>query len=190
LGAIEDERAAIAQLRSGEIAGLAVLVDAYQLQAIRTAYLIVRDRQLAEDITQSAFVRAFERIGQFDPEARFGPWFLRSVANDAIKAVERGRRTQPLVGGADASAPANTLEDPAPGPQALLEAAEDAEAVWALLGRLPARQRAVTVLRYYAGLGDAEIADLIGAPAPTVRWRLFAARAKLRSWLDAGAGSR
>jgi len=84
---------------------------------------------------------------------------------------------------------AETLEDPAPGPQALLEAAEDADRVWGLLGRLPPRQRAVTVLRYYAGLSDSEIADLVDTPAATVRWRLFAARAKLRSWLGAGADS-
>jgi len=62
LGAIDDEQAAIAQLRAGEIAGLAALLQAYQLPAIRTAYMIVRDRSLAEDITQSAFIRAYERI--------------------------------------------------------------------------------------------------------------------------------
>ena len=87
------ERAAIASLRAGDIGGLAALVERYQVQAVRTAYLIVRDRALAEDITQSAFIRAYERIGQFNLEAPFGPWFLRSVANDAIKAVERARRT-------------------------------------------------------------------------------------------------
>src|SRR3977135_805581 len=87
------ERVSIARLKAGDIGGLAALVEAYQLPAIRTAYLILRDRSLAEDITQAAFIRAYERIGQFDAAAAFGPWFLRSVANDAIKAVERGRRS-------------------------------------------------------------------------------------------------
>jgi RNA polymerase sigma-70 factor, ECF subfamily len=182
------ERAAIARLKDGDIGGLAALVETYQLEAIRTAYLIVRDRQLAEDLTQAAFVRAYERIAQFDSEARFGPWFLRSVANDAIKAAERARRTLPLDRDADDQAgAAYAVEDPAPGPAALLEAAEDAAAVWALLGRLPARQRAVTVLRYYDGLTDAEIADLLDTPTATVRWRLFAARTKLRAWLGTPA---
>ena len=53
------ERASIARLKAGDIGGLAALVDAYQVQAVRTAYLIVLDRSVAEDITQSAFVRAF-----------------------------------------------------------------------------------------------------------------------------------
>ena len=183
-----DERAAIARMRSGDIAGLAALVETYQLKATRTAYLIVRDQALAEDITQSAFIRAYERIAQFDAAASFGPWFLRSVANDAIKAVERARRSVPFDDDVDErSSPADTLIDPAQGPSALFEAAEDAEALWALLGRLPARQRAVTVLRYFDGLSDAEIADYLDTPAATVRWRLFAARSKLRIWLGARA---
>ena len=181
------ERASIARLKGGDIGGLASLVATYQVQATRTAYLIVRDRQLAEDLTQSAFIRAYERIAQFDSEARFGPWFLRSVANDAIKAVERAQRTLPLDRDADETSPTNTLADDAPGPLAMLEAAEDAAAIWALLGRLPARQRAVTVLRYYDGLTDAEIADRLDTPPATVRWRLFAARTKLRAWLGTAA---
>jgi RNA polymerase sigma-70 factor (ECF subfamily) len=175
-------------MKAGDIGGLATLVEQYQVQAIRTAYLIVRERPLAEDITQAAFVRAYERINQFDIERPFGPWFLRSVANDAIKAVKRARRTVPLESESDeAASPATVRADPAPGPQALLETAEDAAAVWDALGRLPPEQRAVMVLRYFDGLSDAEIADQVDAPPATVRWRLFAARSKLRTWLGARA---
>jgi RNA polymerase sigma-70 factor (ECF subfamily) len=184
------ERASIARLKAGDIGGLAALVETFQLQAIRTAYLIVRDRPLAEDITQSAFIRAYVRIDQFDSEAPFGPWFLRSVANDAIKAVQRGRRTLSLDVDveADGAPPTTTvLVDQSAGPAALLEEAEDAAAVWAMLGRLPAKQRAVIVLRYFGGLTDAEIAQHLDAPRATVRWRLFAARERMRTWLGARA---
>ena len=182
------ERDAVARMKAGDIVGLAALVDRYQVQAVRTAYLIVRERPLAEDITQAAFIRAYERIDQFDIERPFGPWFLRSVANDAIKAVKRARRTVALGRESDeAASPAMTQADTAPGPQALLEAAEDAAAVWDALGRLPPEQRAVTVLRYFDGMSDAEIADQVDAPPATVRWRLFAARTKLRTWLGVRA---
>lgn len=181
------ERPAIARLKGGDIGGLAALVEAYQIQAIRTAYLIVRDRPLAEDITQSAFIRAYERIAQFDSNASFLPWFLRSVANDAIKAAERARRTQSLDIDVEDGAPAIVLVDQAAGPAALLEQAEDAAAVWALLGRLPARQRAAVVLHYFDGLNGTEIADQLHTQPATVRWQLFAARAKLRTWLGARA---
>ncbi len=175
-------------MKAGDIGGLATLVERYQVQAIRTAFLIVRERPLAEDITQAAFVRAYERIGQFDAGKPFGPWFLRSVANDAIKAVQRARRTVPLDGESDDAGPVASLQaDPRRSPLAILEAAEDAAAVWDALGRLPPDQRAVMVLRYFDGLSDAEIADQVDAPPATVRWRLFAARSKLRTWLGARA---
>ena len=184
------EQASIARLKAGDIGGLAALVDAYQVQAVRTAYLIVRDRPLAEDITQSAFVRAYERIDQFDAAAPFGPWFLRSVANDAIKAVHRARRNVSLEAALDRDDDTPmplTLVDRAAGPAALFEQAEDAAAVWAMLERLPPHQRAVIVLRYFVGLSDAEIARAVDAPPATVRWRLFAARNRLRTWLGARA---
>ncbi len=182
---MESERIAIARLKAGDIGGLAALVELFQVQAIRTAYLISRDRSLAEDITQAAFIRAYQRIDQFDADASFGPWFLRSVANDAIKAVERGRRTSSL--DIEDHAARNEIPDPAAGPAAILEQAEDAAAVWEMLGRLPAEQRSVIVLRYFSGLTDAEIAQRLDVPGATVRWRLFAARKRMRSWLPARA---
>jgi RNA polymerase sigma-70 factor, ECF subfamily len=181
--------ASLERLKAGDIGGLAALVATYQIQAIRTAYLIVRDRQLAEDITQSAFIRAYERIDQLRSGAPFGPWFLRSVVNDALKAAERAGRISSLDAEpvADEASPAMVLVDQTPGPGDLLEVAEDAAALWALLGRLPGRQRAVIVLRYYVGLSDAEIAAHVAAPRATVRWRLFAARNRLRTLLGARA---
>jgi RNA polymerase sigma-70 factor (ECF subfamily) len=89
--------------------------------------------------------------------------------------------------GPDDAPPPITLVDRAAGPAALFEQAEDAAAVWATLERLPADQRAVIVLRYFVGLSDAEIARQVDAPPATVRWRLFAARNRLRTWLGARA---
>jgi RNA polymerase sigma factor (sigma-70 family) len=87
-----DERDAIERLRRGDIGGLETLVRRYQLQATRAAYLIVRDRQLAEDIVCDAFLRCTERIHQFHTDRSFGPWFLRAVVNDALKAANRRAR--------------------------------------------------------------------------------------------------
>ena len=84
-----DERQAIEHLQRGDIRGLEALVRLHQVRAIRTAYLFTRERQLAQDIVQAAFLRAYERIGQLDPHRPFGPWFLTSVLHDAIKAAAR-----------------------------------------------------------------------------------------------------
>ena len=180
-----NEREAIARLKRGDIGGLEALVRKYQVQAVQAAYLIARDRQLAEDIVQTAFLRAYERIDQFDADRPFGPWFLRSVVNDAVKAVARQQRrgsgdNEP---NADGMSLADMLADPSPGPEEVIERAEGCEAVREALGKLTPPQRAVVVLRYYVGLTNSEIAGRLGVPSGTVKWHLHAARERLKALL-------
>jgi RNA polymerase sigma factor (sigma-70 family) len=75
---------------------LEFLVGRYQVLAVHAAFLIVADRPLAEDIVQDAFVKAAERIGQFDAARPFRPWFLRLVVNDCLKSVNRRQRNLSL----------------------------------------------------------------------------------------------
>ncbi|MDY6875307.1 MAG: RNA polymerase sigma factor [Chloroflexota bacterium] len=171
-----EEQEAIARLKRGDVGGLEPLVRKYQVQAVRTAYLITRDRALAEDIVQAAFLRAYERIGQFDAGRSFGPWFLRSVVNDAVKSVSRGKRQISL----ETDSLAGLLADPNPGPAQIAEAADLRQKVWDALGKLPPAQRAAIVLRYYLGLSEAEMAEQLACPPGTVKWRLHAARKRLR----------
>lgn len=180
-----EEQEAITRLKRGDIGGLEALVRQYQVQAVRTAYLITRDRALAEDIVQAAFLRAYERIGQFDAGQPFGPWFLRSVVNDAVKAAARHERQVSLEGSLEGeeTSLADLLADPGPGPDDLVEAAELRRTVWAALGKLPPAQRAAIVLRYYLNLSEAEMADELACPPGTVKWRLHAARERLRTLL-------
>jgi len=176
-----DEDQAIALLKSGNIAGLAVLVERYQLEAIRTAFLIVRDRAAAEDIVQSAFLRIYDRIEQFDQTRPFRPYFLRVVANAAIRRARQQNRTISIE--AEVSENVRLLDSMAdnnPSPEELLEQTETEAEVAALLAQLPPEQRAVLVLKHYVGLTGAEIADQLDIPAGTVRWRLHAARQFLR----------
>ena len=176
-----NERRAIARLKQGDIGGLEYLVQAYQVRAVRAATLITHDRELAEDITQAAFIRSYERIHQFDAARPFGPWFLRAVVNDAVKAVTRAR-PQPSL---DSALPedSTTLIDPALNLDDLIEQAETQAAIWDALAHLPPEQRAAVVLRYYLGLSEAEIAEAQDCPPGTVKWRLHAARDRLRALL-------
>jgi RNA polymerase sigma-70 factor (ECF subfamily) len=176
-----EEGEAIVRLKRGDVGGLEVLVRRYQVQAVRAAYLVTRDRALAEDIVQAAFLRAYERIGQFDTGRPFRPWFLRSVVNDAIKAATRRERHVSLKAGTGIEA--TSLADPNPSPADLAETAETRQAVWDALGQLSPVQRAAVILRYYLGLSEAEMADEMACPPGTVKWRLHAARERLRRLL-------
>jgi RNA polymerase sigma-70 factor (ECF subfamily) len=167
------ERAAVERLRGGDIGGLEWLVRHHQVRAVRTAYLITHDLALAQDVVQSAFLRAYERIEQFDPGRPFGPWFLKGVLRDAIKAAGRRERLVPLPGPDDAPlggvAP---LADTVAAPETLWERAETAAEV-----------RAALIQRYFLGLSEAEMAAALARPPSTVKWRLYAARERLRALL-------
>lgn len=179
-----DEWEAIARLQRGDISGLETLVRTYYVRAVRAAYLVAHDRDLAEDIVQSAFLRAYERIDQFDARRPFGPWFLRSVVNDAVKAASRQTRRVSLeqMTGDEASALIERLADPHAGPDTDVEQAETREAVRAALLALSPIQRALIVQRYYLGLSEAEMAISMDCPPGTIKSRLHAARERLR-WL-------
>lgn len=171
------EREAIEHLRRGDIRGLEVLVRSYQVRAVRAAYLVTRDVALAQDVVQAAFLRCSERINQLDPRRPFAPWFLTIVINGAIKAAARRDRDASFEDVADIDLKA---VDRRPQPDTLCEQAEIAEAVWAALGHLAPDQRAAVVARYYLGLKQAEMTVALRCPPSTVKWRLHAARARLR----------
>lgn len=179
-----DERNAIARLKQGNIGGLETLVRTYQVQAIRTAYLICRDRALAEDIVQAAFLRVHQRIGQYDETRPFAPWFLRSVANDATKQAMRRQREVHVQSrdsesdeyGLSAHA---LLADPSLGPEALLEATETRQELRAALDALSPTQRQAIVLRYFLDLDVDDVAERLGMAPGTAKWHLHAARKRL-----------
>jgi RNA polymerase sigma-70 factor (ECF subfamily) len=180
-----NERTAIAQLKRGEIRGLDALMLIYQVRAVRAAYVVTHDLPLAEDIVQSAFIRAYERIEQFDETRPFGPWFLRSVVNSAATAAGQRRRFVPLapardddavVAVADANAAVGTEHDP----ETLILQTETHAELWQALDQLPPAQRAAAVLRLYLELPEAETAARLGVPTGTVKSRLNAARRRLK----------
>lgn len=185
-----EEQHAVARLKQGDLAGLEYLVQRYQVQAVRAAYLIVQDRPLAEDLAQQAFLRAYDCINQFDASRPFGPWFLRVVVNDALKAATHQKRTAPLNDEGQEYedglrlAPGAWLADPAPPPEAQVEAAERCRLVRQALRRLPPEQRAALVLRYYLDLSDAELAHRLDQPLTTVKWWLRDGRRRLKGLLS------
>lgn len=180
-----EEKLAIARLKQGDLDGMEALVKRYQVQAIYTAYLIARDMKLAEDIVQDAYLRAAEKIAQFDESRSFGPWFLRSVVHASIKAAEREKRLVPLDGDGDEEMSSVTrwLLDPKPGPDEIAETRETRRMVWKALGQLTPEQRAVIVLRHFLEMNEKEITRELDRPLTTIHWWLRVARNRLREIL-------
>lgn len=182
---MNEEQLAIARLKDGDLAGLEWLVHQYQVQAVHSAYLIVGERAMAEDIAQSTFLQAAEKIGQFDSSRPFRPWFLRCVINNAIKTAKRQNRQISLDGEENDNVHplANWLVDPSPNPEAILDTEETRQTVEKALACLIPEQRAAITLKYFLELSDAETATRLGRPLTTVKWWLHIARKHLRKLL-------
>jgi RNA polymerase sigma-70 factor (ECF subfamily) len=184
-----DEKSAINRLKQGDIGAIEYLMEVYYTQVVRTAFLIVRDESLAEDIAQAAFIRVFERAKQYDVDRPFKYWFSRIVVNDAILAAKRRERTISLeqlsVNSGDPLDEylANLEEQNQLTPEALFEKAETQQEIWQVLFQLSVEQRAVIVLRYYLGFSEAQIAEHQDSPLGTIKWRLHSARKRLRSFI-------
>jgi RNA polymerase sigma-70 factor (ECF subfamily) len=180
-----DEQSAIALLKAGNPGGLETLVKAYQHIAVGAAYLIVRDRAQAEDIVQTAFLRVYERIEQFEADRPFRPWFLRIVVNDAVKSVTRQNRHLSLDDDSTCSQSRllERLVDSRPSPENEAESAEIRRNVWAALEALSPEQRAAVVMHYYLDMSAAEISQQTKSPPGTVKWRLHTARKHLHRLL-------
>jgi RNA polymerase sigma-70 factor (ECF subfamily) len=179
-----NDQQAVTALKRGDLRGLEALVLRYQVEAVRTAYAIVRDAALAEDISQSAFIKLTQHIAQFDEDRRFAPWFMRIVARDAVAAIRREPHTLSLdVSSGEAPDWIEQIEASDPSIDAMLEQAQTSAELWALLETLSPEQRAVVVLRYYSDLKHAEIAHQLGVPEGTIRSRLHTALRQLHRML-------
>ena len=134
-----------------------------QLALTRLAYLLVGDRNEAEDVVQSVFTTAATRWETIEEPAAY---LRRAVVNRANDVHRRGFRS--------AATPVHVAES---------SAEPEVDDLWCLVQRLPATQRAVVVLRFYEDLALADIAVVLGRRASTVRSDLRRALTKLRESL-------
>ncbi|HEX7738778.1 MAG TPA: SigE family RNA polymerase sigma factor [Marmoricola sp.] len=153
-------------------------VAARSTHLLRTAYLLTHDHALAEDLLQAALTKswfAWKRIDG-DPEPYVRKVLFNTYATWWRRKWNGERATEEL--------PDRGVPDHA-------GAAASGHDLWEAISRLPKRQRAVVVLRYYEDLSEAETADLLGCSRGTVKSQLSKALAKLRldpAVLDAEMG--
>jgi RNA polymerase sigma-70 factor (ECF subfamily) len=166
----------LVRCRAQDRTAFAELFQHYHARVFRSAFLITRRADAADDVTQLVFVELFSAFRRYDLSRPFLPWLYRIVHNVSMDYLKRDRR------GADMPLPAEDGArdaligpDPAPGPAEQAEQHETQRAMWGALGRLPVAQRAVLVLRYYEGLNESEMATTLGCRRGTVKSRLHRA---------------
>jgi RNA polymerase sigma-70 factor, ECF subfamily len=153
--------------RRGSREAAAELFERHWQPAWRAAYAVTGRRELADDVAQDAFERAFAALSRFDERRPFGPWLHRIVVNRCLDLLRRERR---LVA-ADTELERLEWHDEPGGDVELLEA----------VAGLSLQRRVVIVLRYGLGYSPAAIASILGIPTGTVNSRLARALEELRA---------
>ncbi len=165
------DRALILLVRRGETNAYGSLVERYQQSVFGVCYHILQNREDAEDLAQDSFIRAFQRLDQYDLDREFGPWIRRLAANLSINELKRRKQLFPLDEELDAPPLATALT-----PEGALDQRERAVRIQQALGGLPPIQRAAIELRHFQNMDYQEIADTLGIPLNTARSHLFRAR--------------
>ena len=153
--------------RGGSRDAAAELFARHWRPAWRAAFAMTGRRELADDVAQDAFERAFGALARFDERRPFAPWLHRIVVNRCLDLLRTERR---LVAG-DAELDRLEWHDAVGGDRELLE----------LVAGLSLQRRLVIVLRYGLGYSPTTIAELLGVPTGTVNSRLARALDDLRA---------
>jgi RNA polymerase sigma-70 factor (ECF subfamily) len=177
-----EEHRAIERIKRGHLDGLEFLISKFQVKAVQTAYLILNDRGLAEDIVQSAFIKVTENINSFNTHRPFEPWFLRIVINSSLSAYQGLKRLVSI--DEDELGPLPSwLIDSSQTLEELVETAETRREVLAALNELSIKQRSALVMRYYLEMSNQEISQFFQQPLTTTKWSLHSAKDRLRRLL-------
>lgn len=183
VGMLSDEEV-VRRVLSGETALFEVIMRRYNERLYRAARAITRDDSLAEEIMQSAYVRAYEHLNQFAGRAPFGAWLTRIAVNEALARVRDGHRFSEPEGEGD---PMDRFASPSRDPEQTAANTELSRLLERLIEALPDGIRSVFVLREVEGMNTIETAEALDITEESVRVRLHRARAALRDALAAHA---
>ncbi len=169
------DQALIEKCKRGDRKALEELVGHYEKPLFNAAYRILGNPDDAADVTQVAFMKAFEHLGQYDPKYKFFSWIYRIAVNEAINLYKRGKDQQPL----DETEIAGTR-----GPDADVEAGDLSREIQVGLMGLTEDYRTVVVLRHFSECSYREISDILQIPEKTVKSRLYSARQLMKDALQ------
>lgn len=191
-----EERALVLRAQDGEAAAFEQLVDLHQGRLFRIAFMVVGDRQDAEDVVQESLVLAWRRLHLLEDPAAFRGWVAQICTRRATDVVRRLARrgtsaaadedleagTADPTAASQVSPSRSTTTDPAA--SALVNA--QMRALATILGSLDPALRTCWVLREIDGMSYREICRVVDAPEPTVRGRIARARTQIVREMEEG----
>lgn len=184
----EDDAQLVQAALSGDRKAFDILVERYQRRAVAVAARLLNNVDDALEAAQEGFLRAYQALGQLKEPARFGPWLMKIMANQALNYRRRLRREPKISFSAAAGAeedeqffsPEAQLAGKEPAPPEQIAAQELAGALQEAIDDLPENLRMPLVLFSLEKLPQKEIAEIMDCSLQTVKWSVFEARRRLR----------
>ena len=169
-----DDTKLIERCRSGDRKAFEALLMQYERPVFNAAYRMLNNRDDAQDITQSVFLKVFENFDQYDPSRRFFSWIYRITLNESINWKSKTNRLTPLE---------IETADEGKGPEQQLDTEQASQSVQAALMTLTSDYRSVVVLKHFLGCSYTEISQVLEIPEKKVKSRLYSARQQLKDAL-------
>lgn len=168
------DRELVLRAQRGDHAAYTALVRLHQDRIYRHLLNLTGSREEALELAQEVFIKAWEALPGWRPDAQFHTWVYRIASNIALDVLRRRKVVQFVALEEDYDAPADQA-----GPEAQLQAKQSMQGLTAALERLTPEQREILLLREVEGLSYGELASALGVDQGTVKSRLARARAAL-----------
>lgn len=182
----EQEAAVIQAVLGGDVNAFEKLVKEYEKNVYNLALRMTGNSEDAADMSQEAFIKAYNSITSFRGDSKFSVWLYRIVSNVCLDFLRSRSRKQTVSLSAendDGEDVELDIADETQSPELLLDRSMTRDAVRRGLAALPPDHREILLLREIQGLSYEEIASVLGLEEGTVKSRIFRARKKLCSFL-------
>ena len=187
----ESDAIAVERTLAGDRDAFRTLVERHSANVFRLSFRLVGNRHDAEEIVQEAFLRAYQKLSQFEARSNFGTWVYRIAANYAIDRMrqrrkEEARREMPTMNANEDTEhdPLSTVADAAPTPERLTQSVELRKKMEEALAELTHAERTAFVMRHWEGCGIEEIATVLRSNSNATKNTVFRAVQKLRRMLE------
>ncbi len=185
------DQAVVALAQEGREPAYRELLARYERPVFTLIFRMVRDRELAEDLSQETFVKVLNNIDRYSTDFKFSSWLFKIANNVTIDHLrKRHLETVSIEGSPDASTPeqekatALAIVSPGESPLEELESKELGSAIEKAIGRLRPEYRSCILLRHVEAYSYEEISEIVGLPLGTVKTYIHRARQELREALE------
>lgn len=183
----EDEATLVERALQGDQDAFRQLVVAYQNKVLTLLTRMLRDRELALDLSQEVFLKAYRKLDQLSSGRKFGSWVMQMAHNRALDWIKKRRPDSILTDYQDPKtehvlALQGNVSD-AERPEDVVERLSHPE-VLQLLDHIDIKHRTILILRFLEGYPFAQIAEILDLPLSTVKFRKFWAIKQLRKMMN------